>query len=317
KLHLSAEYREGSLSLQVNHQEILAIHSDLLKKTNQITAAIHSGIPGTKLLNLKVHRLVPPENTLPLFLGDTLLREKLYDKAIHSFLRIEENRRGAKVAREALIKAYQVAALYLEGEARSEITLEIKKRLAAFYPDFNPAILLEEDVCIAWKTKDYALAAVLLEKTFEYNPETLVMKKILALPHCPLSPDVGNLLLRMIRRSENIKSADLSNYGLRSLQALAGKELLALDCSGNRLHSLKGISGRLLQSLNCSGNRLVSLEEIQLPELRYLDCSSNNIKNFSVLKNIPNLTRVNLSGNPRSVTEKTLQKLPLLRHKKY
>lgn len=317
RLSLTVEYREDALSLQINKQKISVLHSGLLQNPNRITAALRSGIRGTKLLNLKGHRLVPPENTLPLFLGETLLQEKLYHKAIQNYLRIEENRRKNKVGREALVKAYQAAAIHLNGEERSAVTLEVKKRLAAFYPDFNPAVFLDEDVCIAWKEKDYALAAVLLEKTFEYNPDTRVVRKILALPHCKLSPDVGNMLLRMIRRSKDLHELDLSNYGLHSLRALSGMAPVSLDCSGNQLSSLQGISGRKLQSLNCAGNRIASLKELRnSPALRYLDCSSNNIKDFSDLKRMRKLVRLNGSDNPGNVPGSILKKLPDLRHKK-
>ena len=317
RLHLSVSCKEGVLEFQLNKKEIIALHSDWMKNVHPFTIGIRSGIRGTKLMALKGHRLVPPENTLPLFLGETLLQEKMYQKAIQNFLRIEENRRKTKVGREALVKAYRAAALYLEDEERSAVTLEIKKRLAAFYPDFDPAVLLEDDACIAWKSGDYALAAALLEKTFEHDPDTRVIQKILALPHRQLSPDVGDMLLRMIRRTSGIKSVDLSGYGLRSLRELSGKELTAVDCSGNQLLSLNGLSGRGLHSLDCSGNRLLSLNELKNhPDLRYLDCSANNIRDFSALKRMKNLVRLNTSDNPVDVDDSIRKNLPELRYKK-
>lgn len=316
KILLHAEFREDTLVFQIDRETVLSIRSALIVKPNQITFALRSGMDGVKLSGIKIHRLVPPEHTLPLFLGDALLQEKLYDKTIRSYMQIEENRRGTKVAGEALIKAYQVAARYLPDEERSKITLEIKKLLAAFYPDFDQAVLLEEDVCIAWKNKDYALAAVLLEKAFEHDPDTSVMEKILALPHERLTPDVGDLLLRMIRKSRRITSVDLSNYGLRSLQALAGMELISVNCAGNKLRTLKGLSGRKLRSLNCAGNDLRTLDGISLQALHYLDCSGNRISNFSFLTRSPLLKRLKTTGNRTQVTEEMLRGLKSLRFKK-
>ena len=175
--------------------------------------------------------------------------------------------------------------------------LDIKKRLAAKYPDFNMAQLLTADACAAWRNKDYALAFLLMNKAFEYDPATRVVSYILELPHDPLPEDARKMLLRLIRRTRGLKSLDLSGYGLDSLHGIAGIPLISLNCSGNRLSSLEALNGMPLESLDCSGNRITSVKALNSMPLRYLDCSGNRITSIKELSGM-HLRYFDCSGNP-------------------
>ena len=263
-----------------------------------VYAAVRTEQSGAAFRGLAVSRLAPPENATSLLAGDTLLEERLYEPAIRRYLAVDDNRPGSKLAEQALQKAY-LAAFKLQSPAqRAEYTLEIKKRLAARYPNFNKARMLTADACTAWKNRDYALAIQLLDRTFKYDPASRAVLYVMELPHEPLPEDIQVMLLHLIRRTPGINSLDLSNYGLTSLRGISNLPLISLNCSGNRITSLSPLRTMRLQSLDCSGNRIPSLKPLKGMPLRYLDCSDNRIRDLSPLKSLKKLQRLNSDGNP-------------------
>ncbi|MBO4648350.1 MAG: protein kinase [Lentisphaeria bacterium] len=295
---VTLEHENGILTLRLDREVILKTPSFRLMGNGPVYVAVRTERPGTAFRGLAVSRLAPPENATSLLAGDTLLEERLYEPAIRRYLAVDDNRPGSKLAEQALQKAYLVAFKLESPAQRSEYTLEIKKRLAARYPNFNKARMLTADACTAWKNRDHALAIQLLDRTFQYDPASRAVLYVMELPHEPLPEDIQVGLLRLIRRTPKLVSLDLSNYGLTSLEEIKGLPLISLNCSGNRISSLKPLQDLPLQSLDCSGNRIASLKPLQDLPLRYLDCSDNRIRDFSPLKSLKKIQRLNCDGNP-------------------
>ncbi len=301
---IEAEHDGGELVLRVNNRVAVKAHDDFsLKGNGPVSIGVRSIGPGVRIRRIMVYRLATPERTTPLLSGETLQGERLYEKAVNRYLMVEENHPGGPLASEALTKAYLTAVSKLApGPKRDAYCLEIKKRIARGYPKFNPAFLMEADACAAWENKDYALSVALMRRIFDTNPDTRVVSAILCLPHSVLPPETANALFHLIRRSRDIDTLDLSDYGLTSLWGIAGMHLRSLNCSGNELEDLDGLKGMPLQSLNCSRNRLADLEMLKGMPLRFLDCSDNRIRSFEVLGSLP-LERLNAKGNPGKIQE--------------
>lgn len=275
-LTLAMTHENGVISFRMNGKPLLQAASLRMLGNGSVYAAVRVGASDSQILRLEISRLAPPENATALLAGDTLMEERLYEQAVRRYLAVDDNRPGSKLAETALQKAYLAAFKIDSAELRSEIMVDIKKRLAAHYPKFNMSHLLTADACAAWRSRDYALAIPLMKKAFEYDPETKVVFYILNLPHEPLPPDVQNMLLKLVRQSCGMFSLDLSNYGLTSLEGIAGMPLISLNCSGNKLTSLKDLKGMKLESLDCSNNRISSLEGMpDIPSLRYVNYSGN------------------------------------------
>lgn len=278
EISVSIEHENGHISLFIDRKNILKVPSFRLLGNGAVLVAFRADMPDSSIKNLEVARLAPPENATALLAGDTLLEERLYEQAIRRYLQVDDNRPGSKLAETALQKAYLAAFKLDQPDLRSEFLLDIKKRLASRYPDFNMSQLLTADACAAWRDRNYVLALQLMYKTFELDPSTKVVQFILELPHEPLPEEVQPILMKLIRRTRGLNSLDLSNYGLKSLHGIAGMPLISLNCSGNRLTSLRDLKGMPLESLDCSNNRIRSLKEIEGMPLRYFNCSGNPVR---------------------------------------
>ena len=303
KATFSLVYENGFISFAVDRKIILKTAFRQVFGGEPVLAAFMADMPGATLEKLEISRLAPPENTTALLAGDTLAEERLYEPAIRRYLQVDDNRPGSKLAERALQKAYLAAFKLESAELRSEFMLDIKKRLAASYPGFNLSRLLAADACNAWSRRDYTLAVTLMRQALERDPASQTISSIMELPHEPLPPEIRSMLMKLIRRTQGLTSLDLSNYGLTSLQEIAGMKLISLNCSGNKLVSLQGLEGMPLESLDCSNNQIVSLKELGRMPLRYLDCSGNRIRDFSPLKKL-SLRRCRVSGNPAAGTAK-------------
>ena len=146
KISIAAEHDGSSLILLVDKKEVLRTTSYLLSGTGQVRVAVRAGNPAMRIQNVEVFRLAPPENATALMAGDTLLEEQLYEKAIRRYLLVDDTHPGSRLAEIALQKAYMVAASKLNIEPlHSDVSLDIKKRIAAKYPDFNHVLLLGAD----------------------------------------------------------------------------------------------------------------------------------------------------------------------------
>ena len=303
KAAFSLVCENGNISFSVNRQNVLKTAFHQVFGVEPVYAAVRADMPESTLEKLEIARLAPPENATALLAGDTLLEERLYEPAIRRYLLVDDNRPGSKLAERALQKAYLATFKLDSPELRSEFMVDIKKRLAASYPDFNMSNLLAADACSAWRSRDYTLAITLMKQAFELDPATQTVSFIMELPHEPLPPEIRSMLMKLIRRTQGLTSLDLSNYGLTSLQEIAGMKLISLNCSGNKLTSLQGLEGMPLESLDCSNNQIVSLKDLSGMPLRYLDCSGNRIRDFSPLKKLT-LRRCRVTGNPAAGTPK-------------
>ena len=277
-ISVTIEHENGYISLIVDRKNILKVPSFRLLGNGALLVAFRGDMPHSKIRNLEIARLAPPENATALLAGDTLLEERLYEQAVRRYLQVDDNRPGSKLAETALQKAYLAAFKLNQPDLRNEFLLDIKKRLAARYPDFNMSHLLTADACAAWRDRNYVLALQLMYKVFEYDPYTKVVQFILEMPHEPLPEEIQPILIKLIRRTRGLVSLDLSNYGLKSLHGIAGMPLISLNCSRNRLTSLRDLKGMPLESLDCSNNRIKSLQELKGMPLRYLDYSGNPVK---------------------------------------
>ena len=278
EISVTIEHENGYISLIVDRKNILKVPSFRLLGNGALLVAFRGEMPHAKIRNLEISRLAPPENATALLAGDTLLEERMYEQAIRRYLQVDDNRPGSKLAETALQKAYLAAFKLNQPELRNDFLLDIKKRLAARYPDFNMAHLLAADACAAWRNRNYVLALQLMYKAFDYDPYTKVVQFILEMPHEPLPEEIQPILIKLIRRTRGMVSLDLSNYGLKSLRGLAGMPLISLNCSRNRLTSLHELRGMPLESLDCSNNRLTSIRETAKMPLRYFDCSNNPLR---------------------------------------
>ena len=296
---IEAELENGSFVLQINGEIILKTGRELENDHNLIYAGIRSGFENCYIRELGIYRLALPLNSSPLLAGDTLLQEGLYVNAVQRYLMVAKNRPRSRLAEPALKAAYLTARTYLPEYEALPYLLEIKKIIASSHPHFAVSALVEADACAAWKKADYPLALSLIRKSFELDPGTRIVSKILQLPHKKLPGEVVFPLFNLIRRSRHIKALDLSGFGLTSLHGIAGMPLRSLDCSGNHLTSLESLAGMPLESLNCSGNRLTSLKGIEKMPLRSLDCSDNELTALDELKQLP-LRSLKASGNPAS-----------------
>ena len=297
ELNVVMEHENGTISFRVNRKEVLKVPSSRLFGNGSVSVAIRTDMPEARIRDLEICRLAPPENATDLLAGDTLLEERLYEQAVRRYLAVDDNRPGSKLAEKALLKAYLAAFRLEPAGLRREFILDIKKRLAAKYPDFNLSQFLIADACTAWKDRDYTLAVMLMNKAFEADPDTQIVAYIMELPHKTLPDEIQMMLMKLIRRTRGITSLDLSDYGLTSLRGIAGMHLASLNCSGNRLTSLHELAGMPLKSLDCSRNRISSVECLRSMPLRYLDCSNNRIRDFSPLEKL-SLRRFDLTGNP-------------------
>ena len=278
EISVTIEHENGYISLFVDRKNILKVPSFRLMGNGALLVAFRSEMPHARIRNLEISRLAPPENATALLAGDTLLEERMYEQAIRRYLLVDDNRPGSKLAETALQKAYLAAFKLNQPELRNDFLLDIKKRLAARYPDFNMSQLLAADACAAWRNRNYVLALELMYKAFDYDPYTKVVQFILEMPHEPLPEEVQPILIKLIRRTRGLVSLDLSNYGLKSLYGLSGMPLISLNCSRNRLTSLRELEGMPLESLDCSNNRLSSIKETAKMPLRYFNCSNNPLR---------------------------------------
>jgi len=278
EISVTIEHENGYISLLVDRKNILKVPSFRLMGNGALLVAFRGEMPHARIRNLEISRLAPPENATALLAGDTLLEERMYEQAIRRYLLVDDNRPGSKLAETALQKAYLAAFKLNQPDLRNDFLLDIKKRLAARYPDFNMAHLLTADACAAWRNRNYVLALELMYKAFDYDPYTKVVQFILEMPHEPLPEEIQPILIKLIRRTRGLVSLDLSNYGLKSLHGLAGMPLISLNCSRNRLTSLRELEGMQLESLDCSYNRLSSIKETAKMPLRYFNCSNNPLR---------------------------------------
>ena len=294
---LSVSHENGMLSLSVDRHRILKVSALQLFGSGSLTVAVRAELQGGTISSLEVSRLAPPENATALLAGDTLLEEHLYEQAIRRYLQVDDNRPGSQLAEKALQKAYQATFKLDSAAMRNEYALNIKKRLAAGYPDFNMAKLLTADACMAWRGRDYEMACTLMKKALDADPQSPVVQHVLAMPHEPLPEEIRNELTALIRRSQGITSLDLSGFGFTSLRGISDLRLTSLNCSGNQLTTLNELKKMPLVSLDCSRNQIRSVIPLRDRPLRFLDCSDNRIRDFGPLNKL-RLLRKDLSGNP-------------------
>lgn len=242
-----------------------------------------------RLLSLTVYRLALPEKASPLIAGDVLVETQHFDEAIDKYLTIADNYDKTPLAELALTKAYVTVASKLKNvNERNRLLMEIKKRIASRFPNFQyRERLIEVDALMFWRERQYNDALSLMPEIFELNPNTSVVSKLLQFPHQKLPRDTAYTLFTWIKKTSNLKRLNIANLGLDTLKPLAGLPLVFLDCSGNELSSLSGLEGMRLEILSCQNNRISELDPLRDMPLKNLNCQENKIKSLAPLERMP------------------------------
>ena len=285
---ITREYKD--FSIQINNNSIQKA-SDIFPLPVNNNGAFGISANGNVLLkSMEIYRIALPEKASPLIAGDVLLQRKYYNDAIEQYMTIAENYKTGPITDEALIKAYIVASSYSrDKEHRNAIRRAVKQKLLPRFDKLKNKnknknkyyqLLVETDALIAWYDEEYNLAFRYIDHLFEIDPQTMIVPRLLQLPHRQLPLETAEKLLDYIAKSKNIFQLDLSNYGIRSLRKLSNMNLRHLNCSGNQLVSLEGLEKMPLEVLNCSDNRLTSLKPLNMAHLTTLDISKNDLQSL-------------------------------------
>ena len=287
---ITAERLEDTLTLRVGEKEhIRAVDYFPLTGKKQSGIAIRASSGNMLIRKIALYRLAQPEKTTPLIAGDTLVELQLYDTAIEKYLSIAEDYGKSELAEKALLKAYITAASKInERKKRLEHLLLIKRAISAKFPNYRYLQeTLEIDTWVLWRAGRHKEALNLANQVLRMNPDSRVMSDIISLHHSPIEPNAVQDFFRLIRKTKNLTSLDLSNYGLNSLAELSGMRLTFLDCSNNYLENLHGIENMPLNVLVCRNNRLEDISAAAGLPLKSLSCDNNNISNLSALEECP------------------------------
>ncbi len=298
-IKVTAQRIDDTLTLKINDREhVRAVDYFPLagKKLNGIGLRSYSGRMIVR--NIAVYELALPEKTTPLIAGDTLVELQLYDLAIEKYLSIAASYGKSFLAEKALLKAYMTAASKVsDRKKRTEYLLDIKRLISLKFHNYKfLQQTLEMDAWILWREGRHKEALHLAEQVLRMTPDSRVMADIICLHHSPIDPSVSNDFFRLLKKTKNLTSLDLSGYGLTSLEPLAGMRLTFLDCSNNYLESLKGIEGMPLKVLVCRNNRLEDISAVSNLPLKNFSCDNNNISDLSPLKGM-DVTMLDCSDN--------------------
>lgn len=241
------------------------------------------------LQSIEVYRLALPEKASPIIAGDVLVETQNFDAAISKYLTIADNYERTLLGETALAKAYMTAASKItDDKKRGDYFIEIKKRIAGKYPNFKyQEQILELDALLSWRDRRYGESVDLIKLIFSLNPNTSIVQKLIQIPHQELPANITANLFEFIQKTRNLKRLNISSYGIKTLEPLAGLPLTFLDCSKNELTSLKGIEGMKLEILSCQSNAIKSLEQLKDMPLRSLSCQENQITDLSPISYLP------------------------------
>ena len=287
---ITAERLEDTLTLRVGDKEhIRAVDYFPLTGKKQAGITIRASSGNMMIRKITLYRLAQPEKTTPLIAGDTLVELQLYDTAIEKYLAIAEDYGKSELAEKALLKAYITAASKIsDRQKRLDHLLVIKRAISSKFPNYRfLRETLEIDTWILWRAGRHKEALHLAGQVLRMNPESRVMSDIISLHHSPIEPGAVKEFFRLLRKTKNLTSLDLSNYGLTSLSEIAGMRLTFLDCSNNYLETLNGIENMPLNVLVCRNNRLEDISGAAGLPLKSLSCDNNNISDLSALEGCP------------------------------
>lgn len=205
--------------------------------------AIRAFTGGVRFLTVKFSEGKAPERTTPLIGAEALMEEHLYKPAMNRYLRIAKMYENTSFCDEALLRAYQIAALYLPESAalREKRIGDIKKRITLRRNFLYADRIHEIDAVSLWSNGQFLSALEIAEALLKTNPESDILLRLAGMSRRKLPGEAAGMFLRLIRKMNRIHALDLSGLGLTSLLDLRGLPLHYLDCSGNDLKDLSGL----------------------------------------------------------------------------
>lgn len=231
---------DGKLILEIYHGlqksktvSLIDFLPPLTEKDTHIGIRLISG--RVRLQKLRLTNRGAAEQTTPLVAADALMDVHLYEAALKKYLHIVNNYGTASFCDDALLKSYQIAALFAADTLhREEDMYAIKKMMLKrkYFPYMHR--VREIDAAHLWAGGKISAAFQLVDQILELEPENDILARLITLRRPIFTPAEQEKFYTLLRRS-NFTSLDLSGLGLVSLQALSDMNLIYLDCSGNRI----------------------------------------------------------------------------------
>lgn len=105
--------------------------------------------------------------------------------------------------------------------------------------------------------------------------------------------------LKGIEYATNLISLEAPQTYINSVDVSKNTKLEVLNLNRTNITSLDVSKNVKLKSLNCDWTSITSLDISNNKELETLDCSNGDITSFTLTEKLPNLKRVQMSGNPQ------------------
>lgn len=232
---------DGKLMLEMYHGlqkkskkvSLIDFLPPLSEKETQIGIRLISG--RVRLQNLRLTNRGAAKQTTPLVAADALLDVHLYSAALKKYLNIVKNYGNASFCDDALLKSYQIAALFAPEFPRRDDDMYMIKKMILQRKNFPYMHRVREiDAAYLWMSGRYQAAFKLVNQILEQEPSNDILSRLVTLRRPLLTGPEQEQFYALLRRSD-FTSLDLSGLGLISLHALSGMKLAYLDCSGNKI----------------------------------------------------------------------------------
>ena len=231
---------DGKLILEMYHGlqngkavSLIDFLPPLTEKDTHIGIRLISG--RVRLQKLRLTNRGAAEQTTPLVAADALMDVHLYDAALKKYLQIVNNYGDASFCNDALLKSYQIAALFATGSPHREDDMYKIKKLILQRKDFPYMHRVREvDAAYLWMSGYITAAFRLVDQILKMEPGNDILARLITLKRPDFTKIQQEKFYSLLHRSD-FSSLDLSNLGLVSLRALSEMNLVYLDCSGNRI----------------------------------------------------------------------------------
>lgn len=188
-----------------------------------------------RLQKLRLTNRGAAKQTTPLVAADALMDVHLYEAALKKYLHIVKNYDNASFCDDALLKSYQIAALFAPEFPRRDDDMYMIKKMILKRKNFPYMHRVREiDAAYLWMSGKYTAAFKLVDQILEQEPSNDILSRLVTLRRPVLSGAEQEQFYALLRRSD-FTSLDLSGLGLTSLHALSEMKLDYLDCSGNKI----------------------------------------------------------------------------------
>ncbi len=280
--------RNGRISMTVDGEESVSMKDFFPLRGHSLSGVgIRSHALSTSLVSLRVYRWALPEATSPLVAGDTLLEAHLPNEAVAKYLTIAHDSTDPEIVANAFLRAFLAASSNNIAD-QNKIMREVKAHMIEQFPSSEQTReLLEQEVLFLWKNKRFDEALNHMPTVFRTFPHTRVALKILQIRHYPLPRNTAQELLAWIAKTQHVRSINIANLGVTSLEPLSKMKLNALNCSRNNIRDLSPLKKMPLHKLRCDQCGLTSLAPLKGMNLHNLIISGNDIADLSPLKDMP------------------------------